>query len=265
MAIERICSVEGCDKPCRARNLCSTHYGHWREATGPKCAVDNCSKPVNSNGLCKLHASRLRKYGDPLYIWTPKPKPSCSVSGCTRPHEAHSLCRFHYERQRTGRPLDAPPLTKAGEPARYFCEVVSSYDGYDCLFWPYSRTDAGYGKFYHEGRLQQVHRVICTVHNGPAPSPVHEAAHTCGNGHQGCCAKRHLVWKTPKENTGDQVVHGTRRYGERHQNSKLTENDVRQMRALKGVKTQREIAALFNTTESNVWCILKRKNWKWLE
>lgn len=35
MAIARICSIEGCGKPVKARGWCSSHYGRWRTHGDP--------------------------------------------------------------------------------------------------------------------------------------------------------------------------------------------------------------------------------------
>ncbi|WP_292637037.1 hypothetical protein [Mesorhizobium sp.] len=54
-----------------------------------------------------------------------------------------------------------------------------------------------------DGKCRRVSRLVCEEVHGPPPSPDHEAAHSCDNGDLGCATKRHLSWKTPKENTAD--------------------------------------------------------------
>ena len=96
-----------------------------------------------------------------------------------------------------------------GEPMRYFREVVLAYDGNECQTWPYARSDRGYGQVYQDGRVEYVHRMVCEERHGPPPTPKHDAAHSCGKGHEGCVTKRHLSWKTHKENMADAIEHGT--------------------------------------------------------
>jgi len=88
-------------------------------------------------------------------------------------------------------------------------------NGYECLIWPYAKTNKGYGVGYGRtkinGRKQIVSRIICEAVRGAPPTPRHEAAHSCGNGHLGCCTKRHLFWKTPEENWEDRRRHGRHR------------------------------------------------------
>jgi hypothetical protein len=96
-----------------------------------------------------------------------------------------------------------------------------SYQGEDCLTWPFSRF--GYGTIYGH---KHAHRVMCELAYGPAPSPRHQVAHSCGKGHEGCVNPRHLRWATPKENSADMVLHGTALRGERAINVKLTTPEV---------------------------------------
>jgi hypothetical protein len=50
-------------------------------------------------------------------------------------------------------------------------------------------------------RILQVARVVLTFYKGPAPSPEHEAGHTCPGGENSRCVNpRHLEWMTRVEN-----------------------------------------------------------------
>lgn len=86
---------------------------------------------------------------------------------------------------------------------RFFREVVLSYDGDECLTWPYAKDGHGYGQLFRGGRNFTVSRLVCIEVNGPPPGPDYDAAHTCDNGHLACVAKRHIVWKTHAENMLD--------------------------------------------------------------
>jgi hypothetical protein len=100
--------------------------------------------------------------------------------------------------------------------------------------------------------------------NGPPPTPEHEAAHSCGKGHEGCIAPGHLEWKTPAENTADRLVHGTHSRGERSYWAKLTEADVREILAMKGIIPQRKLAVRFGVTHQTIYKILRRQIWAWV-
>jgi hypothetical protein len=150
-----------------------------------------------------------------------------------------------------------------GEPLRYYREVVLSYEGDDCLIWPYGKSK-GYGHLNATDRTGIVARRVLEDKIGPAPSALHDAAHSCGWGAHGCVNPRHLRWATKIENMRDQYAHGTRVRGERHGNAKLTSSDVAAIRAMKGKALQREIADRFGVSREQIRDIQNGKNWGWL-
>jgi len=121
---------------------------------------------------------------------------------------------------------------------------------------------AVYGMFGLNGEFLYAHRYMCELVNGPAPSPEHHAAHSCGRGADGCVHPKHLSWKTQLENERDKAGHGinawTHRNGVRH---KLTEEQVAEIRSLEGKKTIYELERMFGVTRSNIRKILQRKTW----
>lgn len=155
-----------------------------------------------------------------------------------------------------------------GEASAYFWDIVVNYDGNECLTWPYHCHRTGYGRVWHNGRMHIVSNLLCRVVNGPPPTPVHQAAHSCGKGHLACCAKRHLSWKTPKENDQDKIIHGTAHLGREEgfggrfpANCKVTAEHVIKIRDLKGVYPMRIIAHQFGISTSQVSRIHLRENW----
>lgn len=189
----------------------------------------------------------------------------CSVEECDRPILAKGFCQKHYWRVYRHGDHNKVSRQPNGTCQEYFHNVVLTYDGDECLIWPYARSTKGYGRVSKDGKQAQASRLVCEDVNGPPPTPDHEAAHSCGNGHLGCVTKRHLRWATSKENHADRLVHGTDNRGERSGKAKLTEEDVRKIRALRGVKTQKEIAAEFGVTPTNISMIQTGHNWAWME
>lgn len=188
----------------------------------------------------------------------------CSIPDCRKPVYGRGWCGAHYRRWfRYGNPMggDTPRGDTLGSPSRFYREVVLIYDGDECLIWPFAIDGGGYGRLRWNGKHTTVSRLVCEALNGSPPTPAHDAAHSCGNGHLGCVAKRHLSWKTKTENQRDRINHGTVCDGERHPLAKLTEADVREIRALRGSCTQREIAARFRVSESLIGLIHQRKLW----
>lgn len=185
----------------------------------------------------------------------------CVVVGCVKPQHAKGWCRSHHQRwKRHGDPLAG--RTPVGEPWKHLTEVVLPYTGNECLVWPYQRCTQGRGMIRLHGRNHVVSRRVCEQVNGPPPSSIHQAAHNCGNGHLGCVTPGHLEWKTPPENQSDRVTHGTDLRGVRHPMATLDEIRVREILSLKGVETQKTIAARFAISAAMVGRIHRRQNWR---
>lgn len=184
----------------------------------------------------------------------------CEVSGCGRKNYGRKrFCRNHHYRHRHyGDPLGG--RTPHGEVREYFEDVVLKYEGRDCLTWPYTFT-TGSCQMWDNGTIRTVPRVICERVIGPAPTPEHEAAHSCGKAHLRCVAKNHLSWKTPKENAADKIAHGTDPRGERGPRAKLTEAQVREIRSLLGTASHRVIGEKFGVKHQTIWGISAGRHW----
>jgi len=129
-----------------------------------------------------------------------------------------------------------------------------SWDGTDCLVWPFSRNGEGYGMVAVGNPVQDIrkaNRVMCELANGEAPSDAHVAAHSCGNGHGGCVHPKHLSWKTQAENEADKKLHGNAGGG-RGNRTKITAAQVAEMRASKGIITAAELGKRFGLTRAGV-------------
>lgn len=151
-----------------------------------------------------------------------------------------------------------------GRAQRFLAEVVLLYEGDDCLTWPYATDYHGYAQMTFDRTSRKVSRLVCAEANGPPPTPKHDAAHSCGRGNRGCVTKRHLSWKTRKQNLADMIEHGTILRGARNPRSKLTETDVRAIRALRGERTLVEIGTLFGVANQTINNIFQGKSWGWL-
>ncbi|RUW04049.1 hypothetical protein [Mesorhizobium sp. M1A.F.Ca.IN.020.04.1.1] len=152
-----------------------------------------------------------------------------------------------------------------GEALRFYREVVLSYDGDECLIWPFAKVNTGYGVIGVGRAVKLVSRLLCEEAHGAPPTPRHEAAHSCGRGGDACVTKRHLSWKTHSENDEDKIGHGTRTNGQRNGQAKLTEDLVREIRSLKGTLSLSKTAAKFSLSRSHIKDIHSRKTWAWLE
>lgn len=188
--------------------------------------------------------------------------PSCSVDGCDGRHYARGRCMNHHRRWlRHGDPLGG--RTPNGHSARFLREEVFSYKGDECLVWPFGRGAGGYGKICLNGRSHLVHRLVCEHVHGAPPSPRHEAAHSCGNGSNGCVNPKHLRWATRTENMADRLMHGAHNRGERNGQARLTEEDVHKIRTLNGRAA--DIARMFGISAATVHSIRDKTTWGWLK
>lgn len=183
----------------------------------------------------------------------------CKIDGCTRPSRNRGMCRAHYTRWwRHGNP--AAGRNSPGVLLQFYENTVRTFESDDCLFWPYSQR-RGYPTMRVNGQMKAVHRLICEEKHGPPPADKPMAAHSCSNGHLGCCNYRHLRWADALENAADKTAHGRPTQGESHPMARLSENDVRQIRALRSTMRTVEIAKRFGVSTSSVERIVSRKAW----
>jgi hypothetical protein len=150
-----------------------------------------------------------------------------------------------------------------GAPDRFISAVLNDPPS-ACVVWPYARDRAGYARYNVGGKVVFAHRYLCESTHGAAPSPIHQAAHLCGRGADGCVNPRHIAWKTPKENNGDKVTHGTVCRGSRHGRAKLTEQDVRDIKDLASNSTLEQVAYRYGISFQHVGKIVRGKKWKHL-
>ena len=136
-----------------------------------------------------------------------------------------------------------------------------NYQGDDCLPWPLSRNQNGHGQFGYLRQTYLAHRYMCEMVNGPPPSPDHEAAHSCGNGHKGCVNPKHLSWKTREQNQADRYIHN-RKPGKGRARFKLTLEQVAEIRSSAGLKTNKELALKFGVSRGCIRQILLRQTWQ---
>ena len=123
-----------------------------------------------------------------------------------------------------------------------------------CHEWTAAVSEWGYGR-WKQGIY--AHRYAWERANGPIPQGL-EVCHHCDN--PACVRLDHLFLGTRQDNAADMARKKRAPYGEIHHAAKLTEADVRSIRA--DTRLQREVADDYGITISNVHRIQARKTWK---
>jgi len=190
-------------------------------------------------------------------------KKECEIEGCGRQVRALGLCNSHYIRQRTlGEPTAGGPFR--GGPLAWIRAHVD-YAGGECLIWPYARNNRGYGRIRASGREHLAHRFMLRLTSGDPPYGLPQAAHSCGNGHLGCCNPNHLSWSSQTLNELDKISHGTRYKGEQHPLATIDEATVLELvRLHKDGATYRQIQSRYRIKTTTLSSILNGHNWSWL-
>jgi hypothetical protein len=125
-------------------------------------------------------------------------------------------------------------------------------------------TANGYGRVLVGGRNLMANRVAWELHNGRTMPDELFAAHYCH--FPACCNVWHIHPATQKENMADSVRDRRHYYGERHHQSKLTKESIKEAFELraKGWIIQR-IADHLGVSYITIQKLLKRETWKYID
>lgn len=140
------------------------------------------------------------------------------------------------------------------KPEEFFWDHVQKGDG--CWEWQAGRNTNGYGEF---GRYGLAHRYSWQLANGESPGK-RWVLHRCDN--KRCVRPDHLFIGDRRANVDDMLQKRRQAVGRRNGASKLTEEQVREIRALReqGLSL-RQIAKRFGVNDMNVHYICKRITW----
>jgi len=131
--------------------------------------------------------------------------------------------------------------------------------------WEYTgkQVKLGYGYFILRGKEIRAHRFVIFLRDGEWPSDC--VLHSGDN--RLCCNPNHLWIGSKAENNIDRHRKGRngRSRGEHNGTAKLTIEDVREIRRLRGQLTHREIAKRFGVHHDHIKHIYSGKLWGWLD
>lgn len=243
------CAVVGCDHagPFR-RGWCTKHYQRWQHHGDPgpagvlvrvpaTCSVDGCESDVLARGWCPKHYQRWRCSG---------------VLTTTRPDALEPVANIEY------RPWPRDP--------RYLAGADGSIVGPSGRVRRVHPGESGHLQFTVTppgGRRKtvRVHVVVAEAWHGLCPEGKSQVAHWNGNPADNRPAN--LRWATHLENSADMRRHGTSPRGERAARARLTEDDVREIRAeyAAGGVSQRELGERYGVGAGAIGKIVRGTRW----
>lgn len=140
-----------------------------------------------------------------------------------------------------------------------------------CWLWTGSSRAQGHGYFWYDGVVGCAHRFSWLASGGEIPDGLH-VLHKCDNGR--CVNPDHLFLGTHDDNMQDMIRKGRQRdsesrskqmTGEGNHQAKLTEDDVRKIRAMRAQTprpTIQSISNCFGASHASVKSLLRGKTWK---
>lgn len=130
-----------------------------------------------------------------------------------------------------------------------------------CWVWLAGLFPDGYGQFYLKGTSIGAHRVSYELYVGSI-EPKFQICHSCDN--PICVNPKHLFLGTHKDNMKDRNIKGRQGRGESHGMSKLTKQQVLEIRSLfsKGEATKTELGRRYLVSDVSIHHIITGKHWK---
>jgi hypothetical protein len=133
-----------------------------------------------------------------------------------------------------------------------------------CWLWSGAQIPEGYGSVQVGGNVRLAHRLAYECANGQGTASGLYVRHKCDT--PACINPAHLIVGTPAENSHDAVSRGRMAKGELVGGSRLTESDVRAIRAAyvphSKEASQYALARRYGVEQTTIRRLLLRKTWR---
>jgi hypothetical protein len=129
-----------------------------------------------------------------------------------------------------------------------------------CWLWMGAATFTGHSwrpVIVSNGAHKTAHRVSYELHVGPIPHGMF-VCHKCDT--PLCVRPDHLYLGTRADNTADMVSRSRQMFGERHCDAKLSDAEIREIRA--ATCTDRELAKHYGVSDTTIARARARKTWR---
>jgi DNA-binding CsgD family transcriptional regulator len=139
-------------------------------------------------------------------------------------------------------------------------QINKTDDG--CWIWTKSKNSDGYGNARFNGKAVKIHKYMLEHKLGRPLTKGMNTCHSCHN--RACCNPDHLREDTHAQNMKDMVTakRSVGFKGETNKSSKLTEDNVRQIKRLNNAYSNTELAKIFGVSRSTINFINTGASWK---
>jgi len=133
----------------------------------------------------------------------------------------------------------------------------------ECWNWIGRLNQNSYGQFDLNKSPKKSHRISLFLEKGEPPIDKQFALHTCKQNPK-CCNPNHLYYGNYKDNERDKVKDGTHSKGETQGSSKLTEEQVREIRKkyIPYKYTIKKLSKEYFISQAVICEIINNKYWK---
>ena len=120
-----------------------------------------------------------------------------------------------------------------------------------CWLWIACCGNEGYGQFWVNKKIIKAHRFAYELWIGKIPAGLC-VRHKCDN--PKCVRPEHLETGSHQDNMNDMIYRG-------RCHSKLTKNDIIEIRVLSGFFNQTELGKMYSISQTHISNILNNKRW----